>query len=304
MRQTKAFTMIELSIVILIIGVIVAATLKVRTMIDSANKTVAARLTENSPLTSIEGLTLWLETTTDKSFIYDEIYDGSSISVWNDIKSANFGQANNATPLESSKSPTYTKNFFSSGIAGIKFKSSESDSMQADNIIFGGSELTYFVVASSNAATNNGLFAVVAKNTTNNNYATSDHGPNGSFTLHNEAGNLTAERSPNAGTNRLNLGNMSIISKPVIVSVIFNTTGHTGFVNGSNTNITSDADSTGTYELPSRISLGGRHFTGVPDGFSDTTFGEVIFFNRALKTSERKEVENYLSEKYKIALTN
>lgn len=79
-RSIKAFSFIELSIVILVIGVLIAGVSQGGKMITKFKITTAASLTNSSPVHSIKNLVAWYKTTSEKSFIATESDDGQSVS--------------------------------------------------------------------------------------------------------------------------------------------------------------------------------------------------------------------------------
>ncbi len=81
----KAFSLIELSIVILIIGLLVTGAVKGASVYKKIKIVSAASLTNNSVVSSISNLETWYETTSSKSFYQDNLSDGQDLSVWRDI---------------------------------------------------------------------------------------------------------------------------------------------------------------------------------------------------------------------------
>lgn len=84
-KPNKAFSLVELSIVILIIGVLIAAAGQGIDLLQDARLTAARMLTQSSRVASLKGLSLWLETTSENSFSAAEAVDGSVVTSWNDI---------------------------------------------------------------------------------------------------------------------------------------------------------------------------------------------------------------------------
>jgi prepilin-type N-terminal cleavage/methylation domain-containing protein len=72
LRKITAFSLIELSIVILVIGLLIAGALQGSNMISKAALSSARTLTESSPVASIRSLSLWFESTSKASFIDSE----------------------------------------------------------------------------------------------------------------------------------------------------------------------------------------------------------------------------------------
>ena len=81
----KAFSLIELSIVILIIGILVAGVTQSSRLVKAMRLQTARQLTMNSPISSIGNLNLWLETTLEKSFNESESSNSSTLTKWFDI---------------------------------------------------------------------------------------------------------------------------------------------------------------------------------------------------------------------------
>ena len=85
----KAFSLIELSIVILIIGILVAGVTQSSRLIKQMRLQVARNITTSSPVTSIKDLKIWLETSQEGSLISStnglNPDNNDKISSWNDI---------------------------------------------------------------------------------------------------------------------------------------------------------------------------------------------------------------------------
>ena len=86
--QFKAFSLLELSFVILIIGILVVAIMLGQNLIGRSRMTSAQTLTQSSPIISINDLRMWLETSLDRSFKPNEMIDNNSLTAWNDLNAA------------------------------------------------------------------------------------------------------------------------------------------------------------------------------------------------------------------------
>lgn len=62
----KGFTLFEFSMVLLILGLLVAGIIAGQSMIQSAQLAKAKSLTQSAPVMNSEDLTLWLETVLDQ----------------------------------------------------------------------------------------------------------------------------------------------------------------------------------------------------------------------------------------------
>jgi prepilin-type N-terminal cleavage/methylation domain-containing protein len=76
----KAFSMIEISIVILIIGLLIAGIAKATDMIADSKLKTARSVTKASPVNRLSNLVLWIETTMSESWKDQNRYDGAQTS--------------------------------------------------------------------------------------------------------------------------------------------------------------------------------------------------------------------------------
>ena len=144
-RNFKAFSLIELSIVILIIGILVAGVTQSSRLLKQMRLATIKNLTLNSPVSSIKDLAVWLESTMDQSFLDSEENTGNTISVWNDLNPQASTKYNAISP-STSESPTY----LSDGINGLPAISADgsNDSMLINGLIdsFEGTGFTWIGV--------------------------------------------------------------------------------------------------------------------------------------------------------------
>ncbi len=84
-HSIKAFSLIELSIVLLIIGIILTGVTQGGRVISTMKLATAKSITQSSPVPSINGLIMWLEPTSDNSFLGVESENGKEITVWKDV---------------------------------------------------------------------------------------------------------------------------------------------------------------------------------------------------------------------------
>ena len=104
-NKNRAFSLIELVVVILIIGILVAAVTQGGKLVSRAKVTSAKTMTQSSPVTGIDNLSLWLETVTDQSFATEDKNDFKQVSNWLDIQF--FSSKKNATPVNTGVGPSY-----------------------------------------------------------------------------------------------------------------------------------------------------------------------------------------------------
>jgi prepilin-type N-terminal cleavage/methylation domain-containing protein len=133
----KGFSLIEISIVLLIIGILISGILVGQDMILDAKIRSAQNLTKTSPVNKIPDLTLWLDVNAEKSLIttatadrcflkyinYQDLLGNETICAWRDINSQRSLGANSSDKIALSINtthpltamPTYVVN----GIGGL-----------------------------------------------------------------------------------------------------------------------------------------------------------------------------------------
>ena len=84
MKKT-AFSLIELTIVLIIIGLLATVVIGSQSLINSATLSSARSKTKASPVNHIENLVFWLDSTSENSFDGSESSDESLISIWKDL---------------------------------------------------------------------------------------------------------------------------------------------------------------------------------------------------------------------------
>jgi prepilin-type N-terminal cleavage/methylation domain-containing protein len=288
-RNLKAFSLIELSIVILVIGVLIAGVSQGGKMITKFQISAAASLTNSSPVHSIKNLVAWYETTTEKSFIASESDDGQSVSTWYDINTQQL-QKRNATSSGTSKS-TY-KISSDTGLPMLYFDGSDDYFSLPDNTIpAGNSSFTTFVVDVRQA----------------------------------KPGYITLYSSGSFGTTQINLLRYEV-NQVVIYSFLGASGSNVNLVVSPSISNWGKSINMATYnnDITNRIVEIYRSGIGLKSAAAnftlnmDTTFnyigkihgntpqvykgyiGELIIFDRYLKKEERESVKAYLSQKWGI----
>lgn len=84
--KPRAFSLIEVSVVIIIIGIFVAGVMVADGMVSKFRITAAKNLTQSSPISTFKDTALWLESSLDSSFNSSEAQSGASLSTWYDQK--------------------------------------------------------------------------------------------------------------------------------------------------------------------------------------------------------------------------
>ena len=121
MKKNSAFSLIELSIVILVIGILVAGVTESRGLITKFRLSSARSLTSSSPVNSMKDLILWLDATSASS-VNESLGDGDLVDKWSNISSQQSSKTDFIQSQVSYK-PTYKIN----GINGIPTLSFSTD---------------------------------------------------------------------------------------------------------------------------------------------------------------------------------
>jgi prepilin-type N-terminal cleavage/methylation domain-containing protein len=302
-RKSAAFSLIELSIVILIIGILIAGVTQSSRLLTQARLNTAKTLTQSAPVSSIKNLVFWIETTSDSSFDEVEKENGLSITNWYDINP----QASVKNHFAATTKPVYTDN--STGTATINnlpvlaFNGS-SQFMTAPNFsnITSGAVTIFLVIRPTAALT--AAQTLVSKRTAatvSNIHVGTTAAANWQFC--DGSGTITCYTSTGAAlainTNYVlsatYASNVTYVASPLAV-------GNNFYLNGNGGTSTYQAVSTGTQGSASDVLHIGRS-SGTSGQFFGGQIGEIIIYDRVLKSEERRAVEAYLGKKWNITVT-
>lgn len=290
--KKSAFSLIEISVVILVIGILISGISQGIDLFTDYRFINAKNLTKNSRVGRIEDLEMWLETTSDESFatgtdpytnLSSDPVNGTKIGLWRDINprliSANRFNIFRNNVLDSQ--PTYTRNGINS-IPALKFDSNDSFNTYSYTSRLNTSKFTTFLVMN------------------HDNLGGSDY----NFVLYSRPGSiggysLLVQKLTNS-IQSLNYmigggvwqGSAAVVKSsqvPIIVSFVFDGVTCKLYRNG----VEYSVNFSGSYAPNSNA----QTFLA-PRGF----LGEFIYFSRNLNNSERSNIEKYLSKKWAINL--
>lgn len=275
----SAFSLIELSIVLLTISVMVIGIMKGGNLVSLARLMNARSFTSNSPVPKIEGLLAWYETSSKISLKESESYDGAQISTWYDINPNSIANQRNKLTRTASASVVYR----AKGIAKIPSLEFDGTGMLSISSFYQGnsSQNTIFLVFHH---TTEGSFLLGS-------YTGQPFSSIGIMTDAVELiGNATVDTA--TVTNPANF----VIGNDYVVAVYFNGTSSGAYANNATT-----LAGNGYIDPSPPISISGLT-VGTGEGGTDFTglISEIIIYNRPLKLQERKDVMSYLSKKYQI----
>lgn len=287
MKQNKhqAFSLIELSIVIVIIGVIVAAVTQSSKLVKKFRFQTAQSLTRSSAVSGIKDLALWYETSLTESFTSAEASDGTAITTWYDTNSQS-PVKNNATSGTAPAQPLYEDNRIN-GLPTVAFDGTD-DYMDFNGNLVVGTNYTVFIVGQRTSNAQNYFIGGSGTGGEGTNLAIGWN-DNTSIWMYNGAATPSAASYTSAAYSTAN---------PVIITALFNqSSGKKLWYNGG---VTPDATSSSNTVLSSYAAPKIGKFNTT---FSRVEIAEIIIFQRDLTTEERQAVESYLGKKYNIQIS-
>jgi prepilin-type N-terminal cleavage/methylation domain-containing protein len=303
--KKSAFSLIELSIVILIIGILVAGVTQGSRLIKAFKLSNARALTSSSPVHSIKDLVFWLDATSESTLLNQDgstnIDNEETISSWTDSNLRNTG----STPcLQATLAdqPQYIDDAIN-GIPAIVFNSEVAavDMRLSCNLPSGTRvTTTIFIVTkwtkpSSASITPHFIFigssssaqqtvAMVRLTTlfifANKIDASTTLHDNLGFVSSNDENTLIITRSSNNPNSSLTVPDAILYSNGEPID-----SGASSALSG--------------FFTDTELTIGNSPDGGVN---SDLNIGEIIIFDRVLKTEERESIEEYLSQKWGIKL--
>lgn len=294
MKKHSAFSLIEMSIVIAIVGILIAGVAQASKMVKKSMLSTARTLTKRSVVNEMSGLVMWYETTLENSFIKTEMVDGVQVSTWYD----NNPQAvtkTNATQSTTANKPIYTDNIIN-GLPALKFGGTKN--FTTTNVC--GQNYTIFVIFRTGVTTvNNYLtgWTLLLADATGVQYDTMPMVVAGS-TLLTANGGVTADSTLYAANSKVvtdNFPHLGEVARNMDIGT------RNIWIDGANN--ANDTNGVQGKNLLANSSM----FIGRSGSSDNTTYlgyiGEIIIFNRMLLTDERKAVEKYLANKWKINLS-
>lgn len=282
--QIKAFSLIELSIVVLVIGILVAGITQASRLVKKNQLQSARNLTLSSPVSGIADLMLWYETSLESSFLSTEGVDNTEISIWYD-NNIQRTQKNNATQASTANKPKFYDGVFG-GIPGIRFDGT-NDSMGFDGTFFVKTNYTIFVVEQRRASGDRFFIG-----------CTTPAGTHSCLVLGYRSSNTVAQSHYSYD---LDSNAFPSYSSPIPRMHTFWFSNIAGKRYWSNGGATYDKNNAQTLPL---IANSGANIGSLSGGYNyNGDIAEIIIFTRDLTTEERQAVEYYLSKKYNITIT-
>jgi prepilin-type N-terminal cleavage/methylation domain-containing protein len=282
----KAFSLVELSMVILIVGILIAGVSRGIDLYQDMRLATARSLTQNSRVNRIEDLTMWFEATSEKSFEKPNPNDGDRIALWKNI---NFKLSNRIDVAQSTQAskPFYVRNAINN-IPALRFDNAQ---------LLVASNVKISEIVSSNQAT---VFMV------QNNFS----GDSTTTTFGWNSGNYRFQsHAQEGGKVLIDYGNPGRTSTATLTNFLNQNKIITFLKNGSNGQVKINSEilpnsSTSTATMDTSLSADFSIGKYIPDNnyFFLGYIGELIIFKRALTDAEVNDIEKYLSKKWSIKI--
>ena len=334
MKKNKAFSLVELSVVILIIGILVAGVTQSGRLIRQIKLSTARSVTASSDVASIRDITAWFEASTEGVFtdISDntDIEDKAEIKVWRDT---NPQKSKGDKPFLKNETSNAKPKYVSSGINGIPSvyfdgganKSGNYPSDATPDYIFSTAVPTMPLISKDQTYSMFAVFradigqveknAIITQIGSNSSTALADQSF-ASIGFFGSAGNAGRPGLVTGSTAALSWVKDEKISDQTdyIVGALVDfiapsTIGETSvklYVN-SLTPVASygagKAAFAKTDVIANKFAIGGNT-KGTPDQHFTGLISEVIVFDRKLKDEEAQSVMKYLRKKYNILRNN
>jgi len=271
-KKYKAFSLIEISFVILIIGTIFSVVIGGSILIKKSRIVAAQSATQSSPIKSIPNTALWLESSLEDSFKNSETSNGDSVSVWYDQKNS----VNKSTIVAVGNGPTYSNTI--NYIHAVKFSGSSLDYLQISDASFLNNSDYTIVILEKRQSANAGYFIGNSAVTTSNQTLVLGYSADQQI--------VHSQGSGNSYNSAISSYSSSSDNPRIFTFTSDSTQGKKTYINGLLA-----AQSSDTTKLSGITTLAiGRGYTG--------EIGEIAIFTRALKSDERKYIEDYLGKKF------
>lgn len=286
MKKYQAFSLLEASIILVVIAIIVSSIIEGADLVAKTKLKNARSLTLNSPVTSTENLIVWYETSLEDSFDELERFDGQTVSTWYDINSNNIVR-NNATQSTDDYKPLFKERVINGGISAVRFDGSD-DYLEFDGTKLINTGYTIFVVEQRRAAVSSGISPLMGGTTGSANQ-----------NLHLIYRYETTMRFGQYSNDMdYTIGSYTTPTPRIHTFLLSTTDGKEYWLNGGDSADASSSSQTDTLTSYTSSALG-KYLSNYFNG----DLAEIIIFNRSLTTTERQAIESYLSKKYNITIS-
>jgi prepilin-type N-terminal cleavage/methylation domain-containing protein len=290
MKKTYlAFSLIEVSVAILIISILFAGISQGLDLYSDMRLVSAKKITQNSRVSRIPDLLLWLETTMTESFKVIEKNNGRKISAWNDINPTSNSKLIFSNSIDNLR-PIYIEN----GIGGIPtLNFSNTQYLEANNFNI-GKNYTIFIVFSPTIGNTEGATILSVQNLDLKHGIIISVQPTLIMRI--------LHRSPMGSSNQDDIyvsGLSLLLNKNYIFSYRRSVEENQSnfYINGANENYSATAPE---FDFKNLIALIGRLQPANLRRSFNGNISEIIIYDRYLNNNELNDLNSYLVKKYNL----
>ena len=283
-EKRKAFSLVEISVVILIIGILIAGISQASDMIDEGALKAARTATNGSRVSRVRDLVLWLDATEDGASLTSankQAAEGDDVAKWKDFNPNSI----NGFELTASGTPKYNANK-TGGLPGIYFNGTNSYLKIASKFDNSTGEYTIYLVYQPVSIPASGSSVIVEKRSATSSFPYKlELESNGYYKLSDSDGTArSVYGAKKASTGKVNLIRLSRSSSGTLTIAVDDVS----------------ASGTGGTGVNSDELIIGAQNAATPSNFANGRIGELIIYERDLAISERSDIETYLYKKWKI----
>jgi prepilin-type N-terminal cleavage/methylation domain-containing protein len=291
-NNLRAFSLIELSIVILIIGILVAGVTQSSRLIRQMQLSSARSLTTSSPVSSISGLVAWYEPTLEKSFDEAEENDNTGVSRWYDINPTSTNK-NDLIQTDANRRPLFISNAVN-GLPSLRFNGVNTY-LQSSGFIPEHNSVNFSIfIVHLNLDVSN-IRAIFC-----NRFGPAPYNDLRGFVIYSSSGTYSGTYGTGSGGWSGPAGFSTSNGVKDIIAVIGSNTNVSLYRNGSapivsNMNYAPNRSRSTSVGSMTACELNDVYFY---NGF----ISEIILYNRNISNDERIDVEKYLAKKWAIKI--
>jgi prepilin-type N-terminal cleavage/methylation domain-containing protein len=288
--KRKAFSLVEISIVILIIAILIAGISQAVEMFSEASIKSARNLSKLSRVSRIEDLTLWLDATSSEAFDKEKD-DNSKISIWKDTNAA-AASIISSSSSSASLYPSYALSAINK-LPAVSFKKTSSlvgNCVTVPNGSFVNSFEDFTLYLIFNPKNLDDGIIIEKNNASATKFPFSLELLSGSykFSVKNSTSTIsvTGARQPQINTpNLIRLSRIKGSQIEIAIDGVSSTETDTLFTSSTLNN--------------AELAIGCR-IGSTPANFINGDIGETAFYNRNLNSKDKSDVEEYLYKKWKM----
>ena len=305
MKLKRAFSLIELSIVTLVIGILIAGGMQGTSLYVKMKLAAARSITQSSPANGVSDLALWLDTTSEAAFP-TSLDDQSPVSTWNDTNPQQINKSN-ATASGTAR-PLYVAN----GISGLPALKCDG----VDDLISVTAGTNYYPTGAPSNTNNFTIFvvaypdAVIHQIDAQTNNVGDVNGTAGQKYIFGASlgygGTDVVGAGISLGTNGVSVyehgssymaplavyNGSNGLSAPVIITLNYKNKTPTIFINGTSVQV-------GLTSQKNSVFPPVQFCSGAYGAFSGK-IGEIIIYGKLIPAAKRAQIEKYLGKKWGI----